>query len=247
MKKFIFFLIALFMISIACQRSQFSTTTRHSRNGKVTYVNHYPAERIRSSKVTVHKSHVQGTDTQNKSLVPITTGLLDSKEPRIIVMNPAPVHRDENLIASKSKEPNTTGVRQSQIIPEKEHLLSQINHERSTIVNSDPVTINRDTKKFRSPRAAAASTKKIEICGLLGFIFSILGWIPIVGVLFAVSGVILSAVSLHKFYNDPYFKGKWLAIAGLIIGILALIFNIIFLSVILSNPISGIDSSLQFP
>ena len=105
MKKIIFFLIALFMISVACQRSQFSTTTRHSRNGKVFYVNHYPAERIRSSKVTVHKSHVQGIDAQKKSLVPVATDVQDSKEPNITAINSAPVHRDENLIASNSKEP----------------------------------------------------------------------------------------------------------------------------------------------
>jgi hypothetical protein len=244
MKKFTIFLIALLMITGACQRSQFSTTTRHSRNGRVTYVNHYPAERIRSSNGRIHKSHLQGIEAQNNSSGHDRTSAKNAQATEIPTITPVPISRNEVLIASNSKEPNITGVRQSRIIPEKDHLLSQVNHERSTMVNSNPATINKDTKKFRSPRAAAASTKKIEICGLLGFIFSILGWIPVVGFLFAVTGVILSAVSLHKFNNDPYYKGKGLAIAGLIIGILAFIFNIIFLSVILSNLTMNLNINL---
>jgi hypothetical protein len=45
MKKVFILLIALLIISVACQRSQFSTTTRHTRHGKVIYVNHYQKER----------------------------------------------------------------------------------------------------------------------------------------------------------------------------------------------------------
>ena len=65
---FTLFLIALFIICATCQRSQFSTKTRHSRNGRVIYVNHFPAERIRSSRIKLHKNHVLGTVSQTISL-----------------------------------------------------------------------------------------------------------------------------------------------------------------------------------
>ena len=264
MKKFTIFLIALFMISVACQRSQFSTTTRHSRNGKVVYVNHYHAERIRSSKVTVHKSHVQGTDAQNRSLVPITTGLLDSKEPGITVINPAPVQLDVNLIASKSKEPifissdenrfaDPSNRTQSTASPKAiagDTITQQVikfknGHKEAVRIISQ----SRDTLKYElvselgvvrlvmmeqvdsillvkscPKKEKVVDTRKKEPLGKVGFIFSFLGFLPVIGIPFALLAIVFGAVSLHKLHRHPEkYQGKKAAIWSIILGSLAII------------------------
>jgi hypothetical protein len=146
---------------------------------------------------------------------------------------------------STSNEPIIIAVKQSQVVPGNDYILSRENPKRSTIVYSHPVTLNSKDKKFKTPHAAAASTKKLEIYGLLGFIFSVFGWIPVIGFLFSIVGLVLSAVSLHKFKNNPQdYKGKGFAIAGLIIGILAFIFNIVYIIVLLSDLFSPIHFHL---
>ena len=265
MKNLTIFLIALFIICAACQRSQFSTTTRHSRNGRVTYVNHYPAERIRSSMVTVHKSHLQGTDAKNRSLVPITTGLLDSKASGITVITPVPFQRDENLIASNSKEPilvapdenrityvspDTTKSTASKKGTARDSITKQvIKYKNGHKEDVRIISQSRDTLKYELVsehgvvrlvsmgqvdsillvksclnKKKVADTRKTEPLGKVGLIFSIIGFLPVIGIPFSLLAIVFGAVSLHKINRHPErFKGKNIATTSLVLGILSIV------------------------
>ena len=230
MKKFTIFLIALFMISAACQRSQFSTTTRHSRNGKVTYVNHYPAERIRSSKVRVSKSHLKETIAQNNSLAPGTISVQNLQEPGITI-KPVPVNQDENLIASKSKEPAIIAVKEEHINAINILVSSLKKQYGANNGNFLPDTIKKKVQKSRTTGETVIKKRKTEKLGLAGLILSILGFVPVIGLPFTILGIIFSAVSLHRIHRHPeQYKRKGISIAALIIGIAALLFNIIFIA-----------------
>jgi hypothetical protein len=259
MKKFTIFLIALLIISGACQRSQFSTTTRHSRNGRVTYVNHYPAERTRSPKGTIHKNHSQGTEAQNNILTPGTTNVKDL---------PVPVSREENLVASTSNEPV--------ILVEKDYRVTDLSPDTTKSTKSKKRTANdsitqqvikfknghketvkiiyqsHDTLKYeliaepgvvrsvmmdqvdsilqvkylvvKEKKEKVVDTRKKEPLGKVGFIFSIIGFLPVIGIPFSLLAIVFGAVSLHKIHRYPNrFKGKGLAKASLILGIIAIV------------------------
>jgi len=51
-------------------------------------------------------------------------------------------------------------------------------------------------------------------------------------------GIILSAIGLSQISKDPSQKGKGLATAGLIIGIISLIFSIIYYVVVIAATVS---------
>ena len=70
----------------------------------------------------------------------------------------------------------------------------------------------------------AVDNRKTEKLGITGLIFSILGWIPVVGIPFAIVSIILLLVSLGKLRRNPgKFRGKSTTIAGLIIWVVGLI------------------------
>ena len=246
MKKFYtVFLIALLIIINACSRSQFSTTTRQIKNGKVTYTNHYQAERRIPSKGKPCKSHLVEKQAQNSTPASVSKDIRSSPETEISKINPVRFRDDENLIASTSNEPTIILAASSRIVPDGGLNVSQQRSGRPATVNYYPAPGSSKSTKYEAIRAPAKSRSKIEVCGLLGFICSILGWIPVIGILFAVAGVILSSVSLHKFNNYPRsYRGRGFAIAGLIIGIAALIFNLIYTITLISNLDFTINASL---
>jgi len=85
MIRFYILLIALFVLASSCQRSQFSTTTRQHKNGKVTYVNNYHKERSKTAKIKSHKSQLKETDAPNSVNVPDRIGTQKIPEPGTII------------------------------------------------------------------------------------------------------------------------------------------------------------------
>jgi len=136
MKKLYIFLIVLFLVMGACQRSQFSTTTRKYQNGKVTYINHYSTERTKSLKVTVHKSHLKETEAQNNSIASDRTGVQNLPEPEIATLDPAPISQNENLIASTSDEPSIIAVNDNRIANLYPDTTKRITPSKGTINDS---------------------------------------------------------------------------------------------------------------
>jgi hypothetical protein len=272
MKKLYIILLALFLVNGACQRSQFSTTTRHSSNGKVTYVNHYPAERSKSSKFKYPKNHLTETKAQNNSMAPDRTGVVNLPEPEITTINPAPMSDYENLIASTSSEPAIIAEKKEQNslpdtlksnMPKMGTTNDSITQQVIKFKNGQKETVritsqSRDTLKYEllseqgvvrfvmmeqvdtillvkisNPiKAKVADTRKTEPLGKWGFISSLIGFIPLIGIPFALLAIVFGAVSLHKIHRHPekFNTDKGFAYASLFLGILGIAFSIIMIS-----------------
>lgn len=262
MKKFYILLLALFLVSSACQKTQFSTSTRHMKNGKVSYTNHYHSERIKFAKVHSPKNQIPAPAAQ------------------------IPTSDAENLIASASNEPVILSMNENRFVSQEEVNLSPMKHNESNFGNSSPDTaksksqdkgtaddrFNRQVIKYKngetktvkiisqskdtvmyslitepnivrgvmmeqidtiiqdSVRAKAEYTQRTDKLSRIGFIFSSIGLVPIVGIPFALLGIIYGASSLSRMNRvQGHYKRRRLAIASVIIGIAGLIGNILFI------------------
>jgi hypothetical protein len=116
MKKVYILLVTMFVVISSCQRSQFPTTTRQIKNGKVNYVNLYPVEKRQLSKVTIHKKHLKYTGSQKSISGDAGTGKQSIVKPEIKKINPVPLQEYENLIASTSNEPTIIAMRENHVI-----------------------------------------------------------------------------------------------------------------------------------
>ncbi len=265
MKKLYILLIALFVVNGACQRSQFATTTRHSSNGKVTYINHYPAERTKFSKVKCPKNNLNETKAQNNPAAPGRTEVGKLPGHEITKINPAPISENLNLIASTSNKPTILPANESRVVPAQNLILSSKSQVRSKTRNFNLDTNKKSASKSGTARVRFAKIKfknghevlakilyqnhdtlkyrlinepdsvrivmmdkvntilpdprKTEKLGLAGFILSLLGLIPIIGIPFAILALIFGLSSLRKIKRFPEkFKGKGFATASAIIG-----------------------------
>lgn len=101
-------------------------------------------------------------------------------------------------------------------------------------VNGTEETFPIDPSRSNNvPPAERKSGAKVEGFAIAAFLFSIAG-LFIAGFLFGLIAVIFSIISLVRIGNDPSrFKGKGLAIAGLIIGILDMILIYLLFAAIL--------------
>ena len=89
MKKLYILLLGLVVLMAqSCQKSQFSTATRHSKNGKVTYSNHHRNELANSSRVRFHTGYFKEAEAQNTWLAPARTEVQKLHEPESIIINP---------------------------------------------------------------------------------------------------------------------------------------------------------------
>jgi len=130
MKKFYILLLALFLVSSACQKTQFSTSTRHMKNGKVSYTNHYHSERIKFAKVHSPKNQIPAPAAQ------------------------IPTSDAENLIASATNEPVILSMNENRFVSQEEVNLSPMKHNESNFGNSSP-----DTAKSKSQDKGTADDR----------------------------------------------------------------------------------------
>jgi hypothetical protein len=129
MKKFYILLVALFIVASSCQRSQFSTTSRQTQNGKVTYINNYHEERSKKVKSKSHKNHIKEADSQHSLSTDARTEKQAIIKSEITEINVLKQNSYENLIASTSNEPT----------------IVMLNKNRNFIdADSYPDTINRN-------------------------------------------------------------------------------------------------------
>jgi hypothetical protein len=249
MKKIYILLIALFVVISACQRSQFPTTTRQYKNGRVSYINTYHKERSKTSKGKSPKNHLKETDTQNSISAASSINKQSIINAEITEINPAPIS-DNNLISSTANEPIITTKNGNRLVPDNELDFSHKNHSNKKTDNFSPNTSKLNSFKNQKTKTKVHNTKKIEPFGLTGFILSILSWIPVIGLLFPsaaswmffaglLSGIfamVFGAIGLRIINrNQGKYKGKGFAIASIIIGILAFFSSIIILIVAISN------------
>ena len=130
MKNLYILSVALFVVISSCQRSQFSTTTRHYKNGKVSYANTYQKERWKISKGKSHKNHLAVNDVQNSIPSASTLGQQSIIRSEITEITPVPVQDNKNLIASTSNEPTWIRGNENRVHTKFE---SGVKHKRDTI------------------------------------------------------------------------------------------------------------------
>jgi hypothetical protein len=299
-------LVALLEVNIACQRSQFSTTTRHSKNGKVFYANHHPVERNKLSFGKSKKSKINEQVARNISTTVERTEMKYVPEPGTIKHNNIPVTNTSDLFASTSND---------QIIYKKK--INPINTDsyiedridgffKGTINNSISDTIIRKTPnskltfdpssayiiKFKSgnedtvriishshegiyyhfvsepkktkfammdevdtifpdsthsfKQAEDIPEEKATESEIKGLGYSLIGFVPVIGIPFAIIGIILGVRNLHRIgKNLASIKRKRIAQSTVIIGIAALIFNIIATIVIFSAIAAAFSSAMH--
>ena len=73
---------------------------------------------------------------------------------------------------------------------------------------------------------SSVEKKKLNIFGLVSFIFSIVG-ILIGGILIGMAGIILGTIGTYTFKKDKQ-KCRWMGIAGICLGVVAIIGGILY-------------------
>jgi hypothetical protein len=87
-------------------------------------------------------------------------------------------------------------------------------------------------KSAKPIKTKVVDTRKVEPIGKWGFISSLIGFIPLIGIPFALLAIVFGAVSLHKIHRHPekFNTDKGFAYASLFLGILGIAFSIIMIS-----------------
>jgi hypothetical protein len=96
---------------------------------------------------------------------------------------------------------------------------------------SDKIATNKKDPGTKSPAGQKQAENPVtEPLGVIGLVLAILGFIPIIGLLFSTLAIIFGAISLSKISRNPgKYKNKGIATASIIIGALSFIVGIIIL------------------
>lgn len=124
---------------------------------------------------------------------------------------------------------------------------TEIKYRRCELVDGPLVTVNRnDVYKIiysngaediitdentitHSKNTAATGESKLEVFSLMSMMSSIVGFF-VLGIVFGPLAIIFGIIGLSRASNNPNFKGKGFAIAGIIIGLLVTIIMILYFS-----------------
>lgn len=306
MKKFSILMVILLVLASSCQRSQFSTTTRQYKNGKVLYANHHPVERNKLSNGKSHKSNIKQTDAQNITSDVARTEMQNLPELGITKDNNILITNSIDLLASTSNEPiiykttinliNSDNYKKNPIndyfrgtindsiadtikskTPNKNltfdpsfahiikfkngnadtvriishsqdglyyHLISEPKKTRF-VITAEVDTILTDTS-YSFKQGEDIIKEKVKSIEIKHLIYSLIGFVPVIGIPFAIIGIIMGARTLHRIRkNLASIKRKRIAQSTVIIGIVALIFNIIITIVIFSAIAAAFSSSIS--
>jgi phosphatidylglycerol:prolipoprotein diacylglycerol transferase len=228
---------SLMVFPISCTKSPFATTTRQYKNGKAVYTNHYSNERrnlhrskaIRpatSSKPEASAgSEVAGRDTLAALNLMASTGLS-------FLFNT----RYHNTIRPNTGRSNTGSTIESSATPTKRSRAGLTGYDskspgKTSGLQRDKTIDRLDTIRQNPEGNGQPGARKNERLGEVGFFLSILGFIPVIGIPFSILGIVFGARSLRKISRNPEkYKGRGFAIAGIAIGCVTLILNIVFIT-----------------
>jgi hypothetical protein len=233
MKKLYSLLIVLSVAASSCQQSQFSTTTRQYRNGRVSYVNTHHRERINRSKCKPET----GKDCEN--LIAST-----SDKPIIIVRTETPVI---------SRPGSDAGFHMDTVRPDKPSTGAMADKKARQIIEfksggKDTVrvtAISNDTLYYHlisNPNILISVTtdkidtvfvlKVAEPLGVAATVLGVLGLVPVFGLPLAVTALVFGIVSLKRYRSFPErYKRKRLAVAGIVLGAIGIFVSLFFLIV----------------
>lgn len=213
----------LILLLISCQRSQFATTTRTYRKGRVIYVKNYHIESRKVSKEISNRKQVKNDNLQSCNFSGSRTKLMLE----IFRVTPVVGELSENLIASTATEPILTLVKEkNETSSASQRIIRNVSEYQDTIARKDqiPSGVNE---------THPADNRKIEKYGLSGFILSILGLVPLLGLPLAILGLVFGIKSLRKIKrNSTLYKCKGFAIASIILGVLGIVGTILLLGMV---------------
>lgn len=215
--------LTLIIFLVSCQRSQFATTTRHSERGRVTYSKTWHHEtRIVSGIKPVRHHLKQEIKSETGKREPEQTGLVNKF---------IPVHKmkDDVVLASATLDPAFLKIAATNTTQPDNPLVSASNSTRSVRSSAVPDTIIKNSEKNTGDTILSVPVKrKTEKHALTGFIFSIVGLFPLIGLPFAIMGLIFSIAGYRKIKKNPsLYKGKGLAIAGETMGIIGILGSVL--------------------
>lgn len=228
------FIIILFGTS--CQRSRFAITTRHYYKGRVTYANNFRFESRKSINYKRLSNYLKREEKQ--------TATSDNKtDPSTLILKINPIHQqdEDKLIASTSTEPVRIDFYKNKVISSEKSMVSGCNSARLLTSSSCPDTIiKKKLDENGINKIPAAGQRKVEKHALTGFILSILGLFPILGLPLAIIGISFGASSLHRITKDTtHYKGKGFAITSIILGILGAIVSLLLIGMFIALIIWG--------
>jgi hypothetical protein len=209
-------LFCIILITVSCQRSPFATTSRVSHNGRISYINRFRLERRSHIGLFSHRKIKKPEATED-------TAMLISKNEnvsRIMRVEKNDPHPPDQLIASASKEP---------LLPAIKPLRASVTLQSSPVRLAHPDTISEKNKTGREKKSLPPRNKrKTEKYGLQGFILSFPGLLPVMGLPFAITAIILGFRSLRNIRRNPsLYKGRCFAVFSIILGFTGLISTII--------------------
>ena len=123
-KTYSLLVILLLTLAPSCQKSQFPTTTRHSRNGKVSYANHFRSEKIALTAARPIPN------TLRPALLPpaypdLKPAIMDPAGPAPGLNPQAKTQDGDDLIASASGEPGLFAVRLPRVVLSADTLITE--------------------------------------------------------------------------------------------------------------------------
>ena len=88
----------------------------------------------------------------------------------------------------------------------------------------------------KKQKSQKGTTDIMSIIGLSASLLSVVGLFvsPIIWIVFSIAGIIFGAIGMARTKKNPELKGRGMAIAGLILGIISLILPFLLLGAILS-------------
>jgi len=131
----------------------------------------------------------------------------------------------------------------SDVIPPVANNIKDQNQSTSILTSTKNKPIKEDIKNTKRAvkkiiktikNNKPADEQKLHWAALTGFITSLVGLL-VLPILFGLCGIIFSAIALSKIKRNPeLYKGKGFAIAGLVIGIIAVLFVFLILAILLA-------------
>ena len=237
--RFYLFTFALIFIVAACQRSQFSTSSRHLNNGKVSYSNSYKNDkRIFSKRVQIKNQVIQD---KNQSLVYAAQKTIS---PTVILKTDSDKFTSEPLIASASKGSAAIRKYKFDIISIAPRNIPHIDVQHFLRTFSTPDTSREDSSRYYRAKVNTGTSnhrrKSIPFSAIIGFICVLTGlgliitsastYLALVTILL-LSGIILGFITTYIVgkHHERY-AGMGFGLLIITLGFLGIIALFILLS-----------------
>jgi len=228
LRKLVFW-VFMTLLTSSCHQPSTITTSRKVHHGKVTYTNHH---RNTLTLTGLLKNHVVKTShtANHPGSVSETLKEQNPSSERIAPLKP---RQDELLLASVSARPVLLN-QPVLILPKPENATPRRISGKTPGYGRTGFDTTAHRKNGEPGQADATHTtkRKTEKLSLAGFILSCIGLIPIIGIPFAVVGFVLSFIGFHRTRKNPArYKQRWLGLAGIIVGGIALLGLIVMIIV----------------